>query len=274
MKLLLCSLLFVFSVNHSFTQRTVTYNCFFSINSAVWPKDSIDKLSLWITPYLENKSNLKITLTAFSDTTGRKTSNLKLAELRLRNVENYFKDNNIAIYQSSALGENFNVDGYTTHESYRKVMVTIEYTDVESIITQKQEVLVKKPKVDPLKEERIKKRVEDFNRAESVVQLKILFIGDKATYLDGDNTEVWALYEYMVVHPELKALIRGHVCCSNNLALSKARAKMVYKDLIKKGISPERLTYDGFGNSIPLQKEKDEASMQANRRVDVVFSKK
>jgi outer membrane protein OmpA-like peptidoglycan-associated protein len=85
--------------------------------------------------------------------------------------------------------------------------------------------------------------------------------------------EVTKVAQFMKENPQLKAEIRGHVCCGNNLRMSKSRAKSVYKRLIKIGISKDRLSYIGKSNTEPLAfPEITETDRQKNRRVDVKFS--
>ena len=85
--------------------------------------------------------------------------------------------------------------------------------------------------------------------------------------------EVTKVAQFMKENPQLKAEIRGHVCCGNNMRISKNRAKSVYKRLLKVGISKDRLSYSGKSNTEPLAfPEVTEADRQKNRRVDVKFS--
>ena len=51
------------------------------------------------------------------------------------------------------------------------------------------------------------------------------------------------------------------------MALSKKRAKHVYKELIKMGISEERLRYQGFSNSLLLvNPERTEADRKKKQK--------
>lgn len=85
--------------------------------------------------------------------------------------------------------------------------------------------------------------------------------------------EVTQVAQFMNENPQLKAEIRGHVCCGKNIRMSKSRAKSVYKRLIKIGISKDRLSYIGKSNTEPLvYPEITETDRQKNRRVDVKFS--
>jgi outer membrane protein OmpA-like peptidoglycan-associated protein len=53
-----------------------------------------------------------------------------------------------------------------------------------------------------------------------------------------------------------------------NLSLSERRAEAVYDFLINLDISPESLTYKGYGESRPIEENKDEKSRSMNRRIE------
>ncbi|MFT6243679.1 MAG: outer membrane protein OmpA-like peptidoglycan-associated protein [Salibacteraceae bacterium] len=109
------------------------------------------------------------------------------------------------------------------------------------------------------------------NRA---IVLPILFQEGTNDVLSEDQVYLDHLYNTLKKHSTLKAKIRGHVCCENNMKASKNRAKVVYKYLVKKGIDKNRLTFKGFSNSQPITyPEKNDEDRMRNRRVDIVFSK-
>ena len=57
----------------------------------------------------------------------------------------------------------------------------------------------------------------------------------------------------------------------SNWELSTARATSVLHYLVKKGISPERLSASGFGKYRPMASNKTAAGRQKNRRVEIVI---
>ena len=57
-----------------------------------------------------------------------------------------------------------------------------------------------------------------------------------------------------------------------NLKLSEARAKAICDYLIQQGISKDRLSYEGRGDTQPLQKNDSEINKSLNRRVELVLS--
>jgi outer membrane protein OmpA-like peptidoglycan-associated protein len=82
------------------------------------------------------------------------------------------------------------------------------------------------------------------------------------------------LIDLLNKNPTWTLHIRGHVCCGPSEKISKKRAKNVYKYLKHAGISPERLTYKGYSDSLPKAfPEKTEADEAQNRRVDFIIHK-
>lgn len=79
----------------------------------------------------------------------------------------------------------------------------------------------------------------------------------------------------MKANPEIEQLrIEGHTDETGtrelNLRLSQERADTVRKYLIRRGVSPGRLTAEGFGPDKPLAEGDDDASRAKNRRVEFV----
>ncbi|WP_437775829.1 OmpA family protein [Sorangium sp. So ce1097] len=79
----------------------------------------------------------------------------------------------------------------------------------------------------------------------------------------------------MKANPEIERLrVEGHTDETGtrelNLELSQQRADTVRRYLIQKGVSPGRLTAEGFGPDRPLAEGTDPASLAKNRRVEFV----
>lgn len=100
--------------------------------------------------------------------------------------------------------------------------------------------------------------------------LNIEFIEGTAKMDELSKRELKKFYIFMTDNKDLHGQIRGHVCCGNNMRISKMRARTVYRELIKMGIEKERLEYIGMSNLEPLVfPEKTNEDRQRNRRVDV-----
>ena len=56
-----------------------------------------------------------------------------------------------------------------------------------------------------------------------------------------------------------------------NKTLSDRRAKAVVRYLIEKGVEPQRLTSEGFGDARPVMPNGTESGRARNRRVELVI---
>jgi outer membrane protein OmpA-like peptidoglycan-associated protein/tetratricopeptide (TPR) repeat protein len=84
--------------------------------------------------------------------------------------------------------------------------------------------------------------------------------------------------EFLNENPEISIEIQGHTDNigndADNMKLSGNRAKSVYDYLVSTGIKPERLTYRGYGKTIPVADNKTEEGRAKNRRTVFVITKK
>ncbi len=234
------------------------FNCYFEYNSAILPKDSVEKLNAWLKPYLQ-KSGLKMKLAAYTDTIGSIERNKILAQRRLDAVKKHLVKQNINIEESFAMGEFYDLESYSNDKAHRVVYISISFD--EDIAAAGSGAL-----------KTIDERMEVFATAKVPVNLNIQFVPGEDVYIGDSYLDVAALFEYMRNNPDKKVFIRGHVCCENDVELSNRRAFAVYNDLVLEGIDASRVSYKGFGNSMPVTEEIDEYTRQMNRRVDVVFS--
>lgn len=116
--------------------------------------------------------------------------------------------------------------------------------------------------------------VSDMDDAVVLINLNIQFEGDAPIINSSSINEMDDLVKFLQKNNSIDAFIRGHVCCGDEMPLSKKRAKTVYLELIRRGISASRLRYQGFSNTIPaVSPEKTDLDRSKNRRVDVMFSK-
>lgn len=105
------------------------------------------------------------------------------------------------------------------------------------------------------------------------MNLHLNFVGGTAKMLSESQMYLEQLLEILESNPMLEVNIRGHVCCGDNMRISKKRAKKVYRYLIASGIDKSRLSYEGLSNSEPLvSPERTSYDRSLNRRVEVVFN--
>lgn len=94
----------------------------------------------------------------------------------------------------------------------------------------------------------------------------ILFVMGSSKLTNQSKQELDKTIMVLQKNQTLQFEIRGHVCCTPNYyndaideftherKLSLNRARNVYNYLMSKKISPQRMTYKGYGNKFPLGK--------------------
>ncbi|OHD54261.1 MAG: hypothetical protein A2Y33_16450 [Spirochaetes bacterium GWF1_51_8] len=101
----------------------------------------------------------------------------------------------------------------------------------------------------------------------------ILFDIDKATLKPESKAILDKLAEVLRKYPGLDIEVSGHTDISGqekwNQTLSEMRAKTVADYLVVKGISPERISYIGYGSKKPVAPNNTEEGRILNRRVEI-----
>jgi len=154
---------------------------------------------------------------------------------------------------------NINKPGYLFYSDHFTIKDNIEGKPyIKKILLQP----IIAPEVDNIKPEAPK----------PVVLNNIFFGSGKADLLDESTVELNRLIALMKENPSLKIKINGHTDDlgneADNLLLSQKRAKAVVDFLINYGIEKERLSYDGFGESMPLSTDNTETARALNRRTE------
>ena len=105
---------------------------------------------------------------------------------------------------------------------------------------------------------------------------------NKSTLRKESYVELNKLVDFLVENKTTKIEIGGHTDtrgnAKDNQSLSENRAKSVYEYMIEKGIDKTRLSYNGYGQTLPkvsddqitkMNSEKEkEAAHQSNRRTE------
>jgi outer membrane protein OmpA-like peptidoglycan-associated protein len=90
--------------------------------------------------------------------------------------------------------------------------------------------------------------------------------------LDQSKSELDRLVGFLKLNTGIKIKISGHTDNQgdekSNKILSENRAKAVVSYLINAGISPDRLSYAGFGASIPIDSNLTDEGRAKNRRTE------
>ena len=111
----------------------------------------------------------------------------------------------------------------------------------------------------------------------AIVLQNLRFAQSKPELLPESNAELENLFKFMQEHPTANIELQGHTDNRGdfdlNLALSRQRVEVVKAFLVKKGISPNRITGKGFGSSRPIANNNREETRQLNRRVELIITK-
>lgn len=107
---------------------------------------------------------------------------------------------------------------------------------------------------------------------ETFVLRNVFFDFDKSILKNESNIELDKLVAYLSSNQNLKIEIGGHTDNQGNddynMNLSLERAKSVYNYLISKGISADRMSYKGYGETMPIATNDTEEGRQLNRRTE------
>jgi len=121
------------------------------------------------------------------------------------------------------------------------------------------------------------RKEEEFVVGQTYRLNNIQFDLDKSTFKAESYSEMDNLYSILLKHPQMRIQLNGHTDSLNseryNMDLSARRAKAVYDYLIRKGISVDRLQWQGYGESKPLTENTTEAGRAINRRVEFMILK-
>ncbi|RWX00099.1 OmpA family protein [Flavobacterium cerinum] len=133
------------------------------------------------------------------------------------------------------------------------------------------------PKLEPGVYSALKK---DLIAGDRVYLDNILFERGSSKLTTKSKQELDKMAKFLMKYKNIQFEIQGHICCTPSFQkeaidkdtrkreLSKNRAFAVYKYLVSKKITPTRMTYKGYGNTVPLGK-----GTEYDRRVELMITK-
>jgi outer membrane protein OmpA-like peptidoglycan-associated protein len=278
------------------TSAQEQFSVYFDSNKFDLTAKEIKNLNQWI----DGNPDVKILgIHGFTDEDGSSGFNDTLAKNRINFIFNLIKDK-IKIrddFKTRSFGELHNLSKIKSEN--RKV--TLFYIEAKDIPRENEILGIKETATAPIAElKEIIHYPENLvftnpDGSKSEYKLDVVFmqkIGEAAVgeklKIDNLNFKINTfvvvpesrakMYELLVVlqkNPNLVIEIQGHLCCMPNdrLDLSTQRAKAINNFLVANGINEKRLTYKGFGSTMPIYSipEKDETQRAANRRVEVMI---
>lgn len=153
----------------------------------------------------------------------------------------------VAMPSGKNYGLSANKEGYLFHSENFDIPASMDYQEI----------------VKDIRLKKVKKDVE-------IVLKNIFFDFDKATLRKESIPELERLKDLLEKNPKLGIEIAGHTddrgSDTYNQKLSENRAKSVVSWLIQNGISADRLTAMGYGESRPIDTNSTEEGRQNNRR--------
>jgi outer membrane protein OmpA-like peptidoglycan-associated protein len=113
---------------------------------------------------------------------------------------------------------------------------------------------------------------ENIETGVSFIMHNIFFDFDKSDLQPESHAELARLILFLQKNPTVSIEIEGHTDNQgddiHNAKLSEDRAKTVMDYLINNGISPDRLSFKGYGATRPIQSNETEEGRAANRRTE------
>ncbi|MDG2139127.1 MAG: OmpA family protein [Flavobacteriales bacterium] len=109
---------------------------------------------------------------------------------------------------------------------------------------------------------------------EEIVLENVHFLNNSFILNNDSLSELNSLAEYLI-KTDIRVVIEGHTDSNgdeySNQVLSERRAKSVYDYLLKVGVSPDQLLYEGYGYSRPIADNSNEKGRALNRRTSFVI---
>jgi outer membrane protein OmpA-like peptidoglycan-associated protein len=267
------------------------FSVYFDSNKYELSAPENKELQTWIS---QNPTSKILAINGYTDEDGTNQYNDSLALKRVEKVYQNIKDK-VKIredFKTRSFGENFQQS--KNKKENRKV--TIYYLLQKDIIHEDEILGLKSKKITKTKKPIVfpdKVVINNINGTKTEYKLDVKFM-DELCYAEPGtklklnnlnfvlntfaitNDSRGKLYELLLVmqeRPEMKISIQGHLCCVSvdRKDLSTQRAKAVKQFLELNGIEKTRMSFKGFGSSIPLfpLPENTEEERAANRRVEV-----
>lgn len=103
----------------------------------------------------------------------------------------------------------------------------------------------------------------------------VLFAVNEATLKPGAERNINKIADFLKSQQEKTVIIEGHTDSMGddgyNMKLSENRADAVRQGLLLRGVESYRISTRGFGETLPVASNNDQAGRQRNRRVEVIF---
>lgn len=251
-----------------------TFTVLFDFNKYHLTTVAVAQLDSFLLIEKQHLSQMSFQLNGHCDAIGSDEYNNKLSNQRVAAVKNYLFIHGI---QTDNIGDEI---GHG-----KKVSLNENKTATERQLNRRVEISFNKTTIaDPPGANSLKEKIADSTTkaGTNIVLQSINFWGGRHQFLPESTPALKELLAAMQTYPKLIIRIEGHICCQENNVdgldtetgitnLSEARAKAIRDYLVENNISPDRVSYKGFGHSSPIYAypEKSEEERIKNRRVEL-----
>ncbi|MFK7747646.1 MAG: OmpA family protein [Kordia sp.] len=273
-------LLIILLCSVSFCQaQDIEFDIYFNLGKYTLSSKHTKKINTELAT-LDSTTTYNFVIKGYTDFVDTENFNLELSKNRANSVTTFLQKNHKSLINSiekEAKGELPTVSQKQNErigvKKHRKVSVVISKND-------------HKPKIVKQKENIFVIPVAKLRVGGSYSFGKINFKTGRVTLVKTSKKELEKLVRFLKKNRNIHIEVQGHVCCGGNddsdalnsatgtETLSLDRARFIYKYLISRGISKERLTYKGYAFKTPLRfPEKGSRDRSANRRVEIKITK-
>lgn len=288
MKFFIVLFLVFFSLNTIAQEQFVVY---FNSDKHELTNAEKKKLNDWMIQHTKDKI---VAINGYTDEDGSSGYNDTLAKKRVNHVFEIVKEK-VPFredFKSRSFGENFN----QSKNKAENRKVTIYYIEEKDLARENEILGIKEePIVDTIQdslqneEEEIvsedaplEERMTKTKVGKTLVLKNINFYHNTFAVMNESRAVLYELAKIMHDNPRLVIQVQGHVCCnqdvtdSRSVMLSRERAKAIKMFLVAQRIPANRVSFQGFGSSMPIYAipEQNEEERIANRRVEILIVKK
>ncbi|WP_420572812.1 OmpA family protein [Kordia sp.] len=225
---------------------------------------------------LDSTTTYNFMIKGYTDFVDTENFNLELSKNRATSVYEFLEENYKLLINSiekEAKGE------LPTEEQKQNERIGVKKHRKVSVVVLKND---HKPKVAKRKENIYIVPIEEIRVGRTYALGKINFKTGRVTLIKSSKKELEKLVRFLKKNRSIHIEIQGHVCCGGDddsdalnsdtgtQTLSVDRARFIYRYLISRGISRDRLSYKGYAFKAPLRfPEKGSRDRRANRRVEI-----